>query len=41
MVPKGELLKSVLHNAWRGEGPSDLYAKIWEEIWDKQLVGNL
>ena len=26
------------HRIWGGEGPSDPYAEIWEEIWDEELA---
>ena len=30
--------EDIQHEIWNGEGPSDAYAKIWQEVWDKELA---
>ena len=37
MVLKEAFVEVAPHSAWRGEGPFDPYAEIWEEIWDENI----
>lgn len=32
-----EIPECVQHKEWEMEGPSDPYAEVWEEVWDKDL----